>query len=180
MSASFTADQITIRPAVDQDVPQLADLYNHYILTSPATFDTQPHTVEAKREWFARYSDTGPHRVMVAVETDGRIVGHSYSSPLYPKAAYDSSVATSVYLLPGEVGRGVGTRLWYALYGQLLGVEGLHQMFALITLPNEPSIEMTERVGYSLSGVWKQCGRKFDQYWDVGIWQRPLRQEGVG
>ena len=168
-------DDLTIRAAVDADIPQLADLYNHYILTSAATFDTEPHTVAAKREWFSKYSDTGPYRVMVAVEPDGQIVGHSYSSALYPKAAYDSSVATSVYLLPGEVGRGVGTRLWYALYEELLRVEELHQLFALITLPNDASVAMTERVGYTLSGVWKEAGRKFDQYWDVGIWQRPLR-----
>ncbi len=168
-------DKLTIRPATGEDIPQLADLYNHYILTSPATFDTEPHTIEAKREWFSKYSDFGPYRVMVAVEPDGQIVGHSYSSALYPKAAYDSSVATSVYLLPGEVGRGVGTRLWYALYEELLKDDSLHQLFALITLPNDASVAMTERVGYTLSGVWKECGRKFDQYWDVGIWQRPLR-----
>ena len=169
------SDHLTIRPADDDDIPQLAELYNHYILTSPATFDTEPHTVEAKREWFSKYSDSGPYRVMVAVEPDGKIVGHSYSSTLYPKAAYDSSVATSVYLLPGEVSRGLGTRLWQALYEELLKVNDLHQLFALITLPNDASIAMTERVGYTLSGVWKECGRKFDQYWDVGIWQRPLR-----
>ncbi len=169
-------DDLTIRSAVDADVPQLADLYNHYIRTSPATFDTEPHTVEQKREWFAKYSDSGPYRVMVAVEPDGKIVGHSYSSALYPKAAYDSSVATSVYLAPGEVGRGLGTRLWNALYEELVQVPELHQLFALITLPNDASVAMTESCGYTLSGVWKQCGRKFDQYWDVGIWQRPLRQ----
>ena len=168
-------NDLTIRAAVHDDIPQLADLYNHYILTSAATFDTEPHTVAAKREWFSKYSDAGPYRVMVAVESDGQIVGHSYSSALYPKAAYDSSVATSVYLLPGEVGRGVGTRLWYALYEELLKVEELHQLFALITLPNDASVAMTERVGYTLSGVWKEAGQKFDQYWDVGIWQRPLR-----
>ena len=169
-------DDLTIRSATEADVPQLAELYNHYILTSPATFDTEPHTVEQKLEWFSKYSDCGAFRVMVAVEPDGRIVGHSYSSALYPKAAYDSSVATSVYLLPGEVGRGVGTRLWHALYEELLKVDELHQLFALITLPNDASVAMTESCGYTLSGVWRQCGRKFDLYWDVGIWQRSLRQ----
>ncbi len=168
------SDEIIIRAAVDDDVPQLAELYNHYIINTAATFDLAPHTVEAKRAWFAGYSSSGPYRVMVACEPDGRIVGHSYSSPLYPKAAYRSSVATSVYLLPGEVGRGLGTRLWDALYQELLKVDDLHQLFALITLPNDASVALTESRGYTLSGVWKQCGRKFDQYWDVGIWQRPM------
>ena len=168
-------DDLTIRSAVDADLPQLAELYNHYILTSPATFDTEPHTVETKRLWFASYSDSGPYRVMVAVEPDGRIVGHSYSSTLYSKAAYNSSVATSVYLLPGEVGRGLGTRLWNSLYDELLKVDELHQLFALITLPNEASIALTESRGYTHAGTWKEAGRKFDRYWDVGFWQRPMR-----
>ena len=174
MDAPMT-DNLTIRSAVDADVGQLADLYNHYIRTTPATFDTEPHTVETKRQWFSQYSDSGPYRVMVAVEPDGRIVGHSYSSPLYPKAAYNSSVATSVYLLPGEVGRGLGTRLWNALYDELLKVDELHQLFALITLPNDASIAMTESRGYELTGIWREAGRKFDRYWDVGFWQRPMR-----
>ena len=177
MDAPMT-DDLTIRSAVDADISQLADLYNHYILTTPATFDTEPHTVETKRQWFSQYSDSGPYRVIVAVEPDGRIVGHSYSSPLYPKAAYNSSVATSVYLLPGEVGRGLGTRLWNALYDELLKVDELHQLFALITLPNDASIAMTESRGYELTGVWREAGRKFDRYWDVGFWQRPIRSDG--
>jgi len=168
-------DDLMIRAAVNADIPQLADLYNHYILTSAATFDTEPHTVSAKREWFSTYSDSGAYRVMVAVDTDGQTVGHASSSAPYPTSAYDNSLPTSVYLLPGEVGRGVGTRLWYALYDELAKVEELHQLFALITLPNDASIAMTEKVGYTLSGVWKECGRKFNQYWDVGIWQRPMR-----
>ena len=169
------SDDLTIRSATDADLPQLTELYNHYILNTAATFDLEPYSLETKREWFAKYDDVGPYRVMVAAEPDGRIVGHSYSSALYPKAAYDSSVATSVYLLPGEVGRGLGTRLWDALYQELLKVEELHQLFALITLPNDASIALTEGRGYTLAGVWKEAGRKFDQYWDVSIWQRPLR-----
>lgn len=169
------SDDLIIRAAVDADVPQLAELYNHYILNSVATFDTEPHTIAQKREWFAGYADSGPYRVMVAVEPDGRIVGESYSSPFHRKAAYRSSVETSVYLLPGEVGRGLGTRLWDALYAELLQADDVHQLFALITLPNDASVAMTENCGYTLSGVWKEAGRKFGRYHDVSIWQRPLR-----
>lgn len=168
-------DELTIRAATDDDVPQLAELYNHYILTSPATFDTEPHTVAQKREWFAGYASSGPYRVLVAVEPDGEIVGMSYSSPFHRKAAYASSVETSVYLRPGEVGRGLGTRLWDALYEELLKVEQLHQLFALITLPNDASVAMTESRGYQRVGTWCEVGYKLGRYWDVSIWQRPLR-----
>lgn len=177
MAEDPMADDLTIRSAVDGDLPQLTDLYNHYIVNTAATFDLVPHTIETKRQWFAGFADAGPYRVMVAAEPDGRIVGHSYSSPLYPKAAYRSSVATSVYLLPDEVGRGLGTRLWNALYEELRQVDDLHQLFALITLPNDASVALTESRGYTRSGIWKEAGHKFDRYWDVGFWQRPVRMD---
>jgi len=44
-----------VRPAVDADFPSLIDLYNHYVLDPPVTFDT---TVEAsvccRADWIRR------------------------------------------------------------------------------------------------------------------------------
>jgi L-amino acid N-acyltransferase YncA len=30
-------------------------------------------------------------------------------------------------------------------------------------------------MGFELSGVWTDVGRKFDRYWDVAVWQRAIR-----
>ena len=32
----------TVRPAVETDLPALTDIYNHYIVTTPITFDVVP------------------------------------------------------------------------------------------------------------------------------------------
>ncbi len=158
---------------MDSDAAALTALYNHYIEHSPATFDLEPWTVERRRaEWFTKYSASGPHRLLVA-EDGGRIVGMAYSSPWREKAAYASSVETSVYCLDGETGRGVGPALLAALLEALEG-EGLHRAFAQITLPNDPSEKLSQRLGYTRVGVLSEAGRKFGRYWDVAIWQRPL------
>ena len=163
-----------IRTAHDDDLPQLTALYNYYIEHTPATFDLEPFTVERRRrEWFAKYTETGPYRVLVA-EEDGDIVGLTYSSPFRPKAAYATSVETSVYCRHGETGRGVGRLLYEALFAALAD-EGLHQAFGLITLPNDPSEKLHQRMGFEPAGVLRSPGRKFDRFWDVAIWQRPVR-----
>ena len=162
-----------IRAAVDDDLPALTALYNHYIETSTATFDLEPWTVERRRaEWFSKYAASGPHRVLVAEEA-GRIVGMTYSGPWREKAAYRTSVETSVYCLAGETGRGLGRALYEALF-EALAAEGLHRAFAQITVPNEGSERLHERMGFRRVGVLSEAGRKFGRFWDVGIWERAL------
>ena len=140
--------EVTIRPATGDDVPALTALYNHYIETTAATFDLKPWTIERRRdEWFSRYAATGPYRLFVAQQGE-QIVGMSYSGPWNPKAAYDTSVETSVYCLDGETGRGLGRALVGALL-EALEQERVHRAFALITLPNEPSERLIERMGFS-------------------------------
>ena len=176
MSASTPA--IEIRPAVDADLPRLTEIYNHYIVHTPFTFDVEPFTVERRREtWFRRYAPTGPHRCLVAAH-DGDCVGFTFSSPYRPKRAYATSVETSVYYAPGETGRGIGRQLYEALFAAL-AEEDLHRAFAQITRPNGPSERLHRRLGFELAGVWPEVGRKFDRYWDVAVWQRPIVLPGA-
>jgi phosphinothricin acetyltransferase len=166
---------IVIRPASDADLPQLTAIYNHYIQHSVATFDIEPFTVETRRaEWFSRYAQSGRYRVFVA-EQCGAVIGFTYSSQFRPKAAYDSSVETSVYCAPEQTGNGLGRRLYEALF-DVLRVEGVHQAFALISLPNDASEKFHERFGFQRSGVMRAAGRKFDRYVDVAIFQRAIEE----
>ena len=69
MSAGWRVAELgdlVVRPAEARDVPALMELYNHYVRTSSATFDTEPHTLEQRREWFSHYGPTGRHRLLVA------------------------------------------------------------------------------------------------------------------
>lgn len=170
----MTLGQVQIRSAAPDDVSALTALYNHYIEHTPATFDLEPWTVERRRvEWFDNYAPTGPHRILVAEEASGRIVGMTYSGPWHRKAAYASSVETSVYCLAGETGRGLGRALYSALF-TALEAEPLNRAFALITLPNDASEALHRRMGFESVGVLPEAGRKFDRFWDVAVWQRPL------
>ncbi len=165
--------ELEIRAAADSDLPRLTEIYNHYILHTAFTFDIEAFTTERRREeWFSTYAPQGPHRVLVAVE-DGDLTGFTYSGPFRPKQAYQTTVETSVYCDPESTGRGVGRRLYEALFDELAG-EDVHRAIALITRPNDPSEALHRKLGFELAGLWTDVGRKFDQFWDVAVWQRPI------
>ena len=101
------------------------------------------------------------------------ILGFAYSSQFRPKAAYATSVETSVYCAPAQTGNGLGRRLYAALF-DALAAEGVHQAFALISLPNDPSEKFHERFGFRRVGVMREAGQKFGSYVDVAVFQRDV------
>jgi phosphinothricin acetyltransferase len=111
--------------------------------------------------------------LLVAID-EGRLVGYASTSRWRPKAAYDTTVESTVYVHPDAVGRGVGTALYSTLFDSL-SQEDIHTIVAGISLPNPASVAMHERFGFRPVGVFGEVGRKFDRFWDVAWFQRPLR-----
>jgi phosphinothricin acetyltransferase len=163
---------LEIRPATEGDALALADIYNHYILNSHATFDLEAHTAEQRREWLSHYSPTGRHRALVAVEAE-TVVGFATSSPWRPRPAYATSIETSVYLAPDVTGRGIGNALYTALFEALAG-EDIHRVYAGIALPNDPSVALHERFGFHRAGLFTEQGHKFGRWVDVAWYERPF------
>jgi phosphinothricin acetyltransferase len=166
--------QTLIRPAVRADLPRLTAIYNHYVLTSPATFDLEPLTVAQRTAWFLEHANTGRHRLLVADE-EGVVVGYASTSRFRDRAAYDTTVEASVYCAPEAVGRGIGSALYRRLFAAIAG-EDVNRIVAGITLPNNASVALHCSFGFVQVGVFSQNGHKFDRYWDVAWFERPLTQ----
>ena len=163
---------VEMKPAAEADLEGINEIYNRYIAEAHFTFDIEPMAIEARREWFSHYAQTGPHRVMVAV-TEGMVIGYASSSRFRPKVGYNTSVETSIYLAPQAVGRGVGSRLYERLFNAL-EKEDLHRAYAGIALPNPASIGLHERFGFKRVAHFTEQGRKFGRYWDVAWYEKPL------
>ncbi|MFG0329091.1 MAG: GNAT family N-acetyltransferase [Phycisphaerales bacterium] len=170
---------VVIRAAHEGDLPALVELYNHYIRETPFTFDIDPYTVESRRPWFDQFADTGRHRLFVATDQDEQVRGFASSQRFRPKAAYDTSVETSIYLSPESTGRGIGSQLYRTLF-EALRREDVHRLYAGVTLPNPASIAFHERFGYKRLGVYREVGRKFGCYWDVEWFEREFDGAGAG
>ena len=161
-----------MRAAVSADLGTLTDIYNHYVLTSHCTFDLDPLSAEDGKAWFSHYGTTGRYRLLVAEET-GATCGYACSSRVQPRKAYETSVATSIYLAPDATGRGTGKVLYDALFQALAG-EDVHRAYAGIALPNEASIRLHERFGFRQVALFSEQGRKFGRYWDVAWFEKEL------
>jgi len=170
----FAMEDYAIRAARLDDLDALTDIYNHYIINTAITFDLKTFTAAERRGWFDDHHESGPHRLLVATDLHGRCLGYSSSSRWRPKSAYNTTVETSVYCHPDALGRGCGTALYTALFAALKN-EDVHTIVAGVSLPNPASLSLHERFGFRPVGVFHAVGRKFDKFWDVAWFERPLR-----
>jgi phosphinothricin acetyltransferase len=172
-SVREAVSQSRVRPAEQDDLPTLVEIYNHYVRTTHITFDTCPFRIDERRPWFASFSRSGPHRLFVS-EVSNQVVGYASSSQFRAKPAYDTSVETTVYLDPDFVGRGIGERLYGALLDALQSEKSVHRAYGGIALPNERSIAIHKRFGFVLVGTFREIGFKFQKYWDVRWYEKDI------
>jgi phosphinothricin acetyltransferase len=173
MGKEFVSMTVHIRAATPADVTRLTEIYNHYVIHTPVTFDLEPYTVERRIEWFGQFAPTGRHRLLVA-EEDGIVIGYGGTIRFRAKAAYDTTVETTIYTAPEAVGKGIGKKLYAALFETLAG-ENVHRFVGGFTLPNAGSQRLHEYFGFKNVGVFSEVGYKFGKYWDVQWTERALR-----
>ena len=164
---------LIVRPARAADIPRLTEIYNHYVVNSPITFDLEPYTVERRMQWFSQFGATGRHRLLV-VEENGLVLGYAGTTGFRPKAAYDTTVETTIYCSPDNTRKGLGSMLYSALF-ETIADEDIRRIVAGFTLPNPASQALHERFGFKLIGIFHEVGRKFGRYHDVAWNERPLR-----
>ena len=157
--------KMLIRTAERGDLARITEIYNYYVLNTPVTFDVEAYTVERREAWFAQFSAAGRYRLLVADE-NGVVIGYAGTTRFRPKAAYETTVETTIYCAPDAVGKGIGTRLYAALF-EALRSEDVHRFVAVYALPNAATDALHRRFGFRVVGVFSENGRKFGKYWDV-------------
>jgi phosphinothricin acetyltransferase len=163
-----------LREAVVEDAAAVAAIYRSYVLSSAATMELQPSDEGEMRRRMADVRERGLP-FMVAEEA-GEIVGYGYATLFRPRPGYRFTVEDSVYLRADRAGRGLGRRLLQAVMEACRQAE-YRQMIAVIGGDNPSSIAMHRALGFSLVGVLREIGWKFDQPQDVTLMQRELSSE---
>jgi len=161
---------VLIRRAEPQDVQRVAEIYNHYVLHSTVTFDTQPKSVEDRLEWLAEHDESHP---VVVCEISGDVVAWGALSKWGSRAAYEHSVEVSVYVDEEARGQGIGAVLTRALIEEATRV-GHHALINQIVADNEVSLRLSEQLGFERVGVFREVGRKFDRWLDVVLMEQLL------
>ena len=159
-----------IRRATEEDAAAIADIYAPYVESTAITFETEPIGADEIAE---RMQTAGGLYPWLVVEEEGRIAGYAYAGQFNVRQAYRFSVYTTVYLRNEERGRGLGNRIYRRLLDDLAD-QGFTQAIALITLPNEASVALHEKLGFAHTGFLSRIGYKLGGWHDVGIWQAQL------
>ncbi|MCL5047570.1 MAG: N-acetyltransferase family protein [Firmicutes bacterium] len=152
-----------IRLAKQQDAKGILSIYNIEVLTSAATFDLVPRSIEEQMAWLSEHS--GAYPALVA-EEDSEIIGFASLSPYRPRPAYATSTENSIYVHRDHRKKGVGKLLMQEII-RLAKVYGFHTIIARINDTQEASIALHTALGFSQVGVEKEIGRKFGKWHDV-------------
>ena len=159
-----------IRPATPGDNDAIAAIWNHEVLWTTATTDTEPRGPDAQRAWLAAHGSL--HPVIVATEGE-EVVAFGALSPYRTKPSYAATVENSVYVKDGWRGKGLGALVLDRLLGLARG-HGHHSVIARITAGNEPSLVLHERRGFLRVGLEREVARKHGMWVDVVTLQRIL------
>ncbi len=159
---------LIIRPARPDDLNAITKIYNEAILTTDATFDTEPKTDEEQRTWFINH---GPKNPILVAELDSTVVGWASLSDWSDRCAYSDTAEISLYVKENSRGKGIGKKLLEEIIQEGEKV-GLHTIIARITTGNQQSIHLHENLGFEHIGVMREVGRKFGRLLDVLLMQK--------
>jgi L-amino acid N-acyltransferase YncA len=152
-----------VRPATEADLGAINDIYNRYVLHSTCTYQEEPESAGARRQWFTRHD--ARHPVIVA-ERDGRILGWGSLSPYHPRSAYRRTVENSIYVHHRHHRHGIGSLLLHEL---IRGARqaGHHAIIAGIDAEQTASVALHLRFNFEKVGCLRQVGFKFGRWLDV-------------
>lgn len=150
---------------------RVCEIYNHYILESPATFELEPHEPRTWEELFDDVIEPGTHLLLVAHD-DGEVVGYVKTSDFHEREAYSTSVQLSVFTDPQSAGKAIGSALYEAILPMLEG--RWHRAYGGVALPNPASVALHERFGFKQCALHNEVGRKLGRFWDVAWYEKSL------
>ena len=159
-----------IRMAEVKDLPAILDIYGPYVLNTTATFE---YNVPTFTEFHARFIEITKHFPWLVWEEGGKVLGYAYASAPFTRAAYQWCAEPSIYLAPEIHKKGIGRKLYTALEA-LLKLQGYRVLYAIITQENTDSLAFHQRLGYTLTAQFSNCGWKFQRWLGVAWLEKRL------
>ena len=155
--------QVKITAGTEDDLPAIVGILNYTAANSVARFETRSASVAERRDWFGQFSVTGPYRLLVARDGD-QVLGFACSQRYRDHEAFRETVEVSIALVAGSRGRGVGTALYRVLFDGLAPEPSVHVALAGIALPNDASVALHRKHGFTEVGTFREYAIKNGQY----------------
>lgn len=156
-----------IRNISIRDAKQIVDIYNYYVLNSIVTFDEFPFS---EKDFVERIKTISGQYPFIVFEENQQILGYAYANMFRQKPAYGKTVETTIYLKNDVQGKYIGTQLYTELL-KILKEQNYHAIIGGLTLPNDASVRLHEKLGFKQVAHFKEVGFKFNTWLDVGFWE---------
>ena len=156
----------TLRPATVSDLPAINAIYNHYVLTSTCTYQTEPATEAERLEWFAEHGPAYPAIVAEEASRPSVVLAWASLSRFHSRCGFRYTVENSVYVHPDHHRRGLATLLMKDLITRAAAA-GHHAIIAGISADQEASVRLHQALGFVEVARLKEVGWKFERWLDV-------------
>jgi len=160
-----------VRLAIADDANEIARIYAPFCSETAISFEDAAPSVD---EVAQRVQQTLQRLPWLIFENAGVVLGYAYASRHRERSAYRWSVDTTVYVAPHAQRKGVGRRLYLALF-DILAMMGYYHAYAGVTLPNSASEGLHTALGFTLVGTYRRVGFKLGRWHDVRWFERVLR-----
>ena len=158
------------RLATPADAAAIATIYNEGIADRIATFETEPRTLE---QLTTQLIDKGDRYPTVVVERDGRVVAWASAGAYRSRPAYAGVAEHSVYVARAARGTGAGRAALEALC-RAYAERGFWKIVSRIFPENTASLQLHERCGFRVVGVYQRHGKLEGAWRDCVIVERLL------
>jgi L-amino acid N-acyltransferase YncA len=164
----------SLRDAEPRDIPDMREIYNHYVVNSTVTFDEDALTLAEMRKKYKIVADL-KYPWLVAVSPRGEVLGYAFVTPYRSKAAYRFTVENSIYLNPASTGKGLGAVLMKELLARSKAA-GIKEIVAVIADQGaEASIALHTQFGFREIGHMGKVGFKFGRWLGTVLMQKSLK-----
>lgn len=158
--------------ADDSHSHAIAEIYAAIVRDTAISFEIETPLSEVISQRIRKISVNNPYLVALV---DDKVVGYAYSTDFRTRKAYRFTKEATVYVHEEFRKRGIASALYLKLF-EVLKVQGIVKVMAVITIPNEKSVLFHEKLGFDLSGTIKESGYKFDQFWDVSFYEKTIHE----
>lgn len=152
-----------IRLVEEKDAGELLAIYTPYVRDTIISCEYDPPSEEEFLHRIRMISADYPYLVE---EMDGIITGYAYAHRFMERTAYQWNAEVSIYVRQDQHRKGIGRELYKALF-QILRLQHVQNLYAIISSPNPASIAFHERLGFEKVGEHRQTAYKFHAWLDT-------------
>ena len=153
----------SIRLVDKKDAEGILGIYAPYVRDTIISFEYDVPTLDAFSKRVENISEEYPWVVCLLGD---RIIGYAYAGLYRSRRAYQWGVESTIYMEESFHGRGIARILYNTLFS-ILKIQGMLNIYAVISFPNEKSTGFHKSLGFSEIGIFKNVGYKFDSWHDV-------------